>query len=114
VRANLCAVGILICPGVDVPSARTAGLSHDRRGPRPALSPSPRPLGRRSAMAVEVSVGYVRWVGVWARAWEGRAARGAEWDGMKWKERGAEWADGRLEREGDGRLWGFGTNQARR
>jgi hypothetical protein len=28
-------------------------------------------------MAVEVSVGYVRWVGVWARAWEGRAARGA-------------------------------------
>jgi hypothetical protein len=28
------------------------------------------------AMAVEVSVGYVRWVGVWARAWVGRAARG--------------------------------------
>ena len=55
-------------------------------------------------MAVEVSVGYVRWVGVWARAWEGRAARGAEWDGMEWKalsERGAEWADGRLERERD-------------
>jgi hypothetical protein len=26
VRANLCAVGILICPGVDVPSARTSGL----------------------------------------------------------------------------------------
>jgi hypothetical protein len=53
---------------------------------RRGLSPSPRPLGRRSAMAVEVSVGCVRWVGVWARvwarAWEGRAARGAEWDGM--------------------------------
>jgi hypothetical protein len=31
-------------------------------------------------MAVEVSVGYVRWVGVWARAWEGRAARGG-WEG---------------------------------
>jgi hypothetical protein len=26
------------------------------------------------AMAVEVSVGYVRWVGVWARAWEGPGA----------------------------------------
>jgi hypothetical protein len=39
---------------------------------------------------------------VGARTWEGRAARGAEWDGMKWKERGAEWADGRLEREWDG------------
>jgi hypothetical protein len=59
------------------------------------------------AMAVGVSVGYVRWMGVWARAWEGRAARGAEWDGMKWKERGAEWADGRLEREWDGRASGF-------
>jgi hypothetical protein len=47
-------------------------------------------------MAVEVSVGYGRWVGVWARAWEGRAARGAEWDGMKWK--GREW---------DGRASGF-------
>jgi hypothetical protein len=66
---------------VDATSAVTAGLSHDRRGPRHAPSPSPRPLGRRSTMAVEVSVGYVRWVGVWARAWEGRAARGAEWDG---------------------------------
>jgi hypothetical protein len=33
------------------------------------------------AMDVEVSVGYVRWVGVWARAWEGRAARGAQWRG---------------------------------
>ena len=54
------------------------------------------------AMAVGVSVGYVRWVGVWARAWEGRAAREAEWDGMEWKERGAEWADGRLE-------WGRGV-----
>jgi hypothetical protein len=50
-------------------------------------------------MAVGVSVGYVRWMGVWARAWEGRAARGAQWDGMKCKERGPEWADGRLERE---------------
>ena len=58
-------------------------------------------------MAVEVSVGYVRWVGVWARAWEGRAARGAQWDGMKCKERGPEWADGRLEREWDGRASGF-------
>ncbi len=52
---------------------------------------------------------YVRWVGVWARAWEGHAARGAEWDGMKCKERGAEWADGRLEREWDGGLWDLGT-----
>jgi hypothetical protein len=59
-------------------------------------------------MAVEVSVGYVRWMGVWARVWEGRAARGAEWDGMKCKERGAEWADGRLEREWDGRALRFG------
>jgi hypothetical protein len=50
-------------------------------------------------MAVEVAVGYVRWVGVWARAWEGRAARRAEWDGMAWKERATEWADGRLRRE---------------
>ena len=60
-------------------------------------------------MAVEVSVGYVRWVGVWARAWEGRAARGAQWDGMKCKERGPEWADGRLEREWDGGsgIWGL-------
>ena len=30
------------------------------------------------AVAVGVSVGYVHWVGVWARAWEGRAARGAQ------------------------------------
>jgi hypothetical protein len=68
-----------------------------------------------AAAAVEVSVGYVRWVGGWAtegwaRAWEGRpgrAARGAEWDAMKWKEREAEWADGRLEREWDGRASGF-------
>jgi hypothetical protein len=44
---------------------------------------------------------YVRWVGVWARAWKGRAAPGAEWDGMKCKERGAE-------REWDGRLWDHG------
>jgi hypothetical protein len=78
--------------------AQPAYLSHGRCGPRRGPSPSPRPLGRRSDMTVEMSVGYVRWVGVWARAWEGRAARGAEWDGMKWKERGAEWADGRLER----------------
>jgi hypothetical protein len=27
-------------------------------------------------MAVEVSVGYVRWVGVWARAWEGALREG--------------------------------------
>jgi hypothetical protein len=33
------------------------------------------------AIAAGVSVGHVRWVGVWARALEGRAARGAEWDG---------------------------------
>ena len=64
-------------------------------------------------MAVEVSVGYVRWVGVWARAWEERAARGAEWNGMKWKDMGAEWADGRLEREwgrweGERIRWGSG------
>jgi hypothetical protein len=59
------------------------------------------------AVAVEVSVGYVRWVGVWARAWEVRAARGAQWDGMKCKERVPEWADGRLEREWDGRASGF-------
>jgi hypothetical protein len=65
-------------------------------------------------MAAGVSVGYVCRVGVRARAWEGRDARGAEWDGMKLKERGAEWADGRLEREWDGWVWGFGTNRARR
>jgi hypothetical protein len=32
-------------------------------------------------MADGVSVGYVRWVGVWARAWEGRAGSEAEWRG---------------------------------
>ena len=53
-------------------------------------------------MAVEVSVGYVRWVGVWARAWEGRAARGAQWDGRLILER--EW-DGRM---GDWRGSGMG------
>jgi hypothetical protein len=64
------------------------------------------------AMAVEVSAGYVRWVGVWA--WEGRAARGAQWDGMKCKERGAEWAGGGVEREWDGRASGFdGARRAR-
>jgi hypothetical protein len=67
---------------------------------------------RPVAMAAEVSVGYARWVGVWA--WEGRAARGAQWDGMKCKERGAEWADGGLEREWDGRASGFdGARRAR-
>jgi hypothetical protein len=58
-------------------------------------------------MAVGVSVGYVRWVSVWTRAWEGRAARGAEWDGINWKERGADCADGGLEREWDWRASGF-------
>jgi hypothetical protein len=54
------------------------------------------------AMAVEVSVGYVRWVGVWARAWEGRAARGAQSNGRLILER--EW-DGRM---GDWRGSGMG------
>jgi hypothetical protein len=66
------------------------------------------------AMAVEVSVGYVRWVGVWARAWEGRAARGAQWDGSGMGGEGIGEGVGWAEREGDGRLWDFRTIRARR
>jgi hypothetical protein len=94
---------------VDATSAVTAGLSHDRRGPRHAPSPSPRPLGRRSAMAVEVSVGYVRWVSVWARAWEGRAARGAEWDGRRGAGRGSGRGGGESGAGVGWGLWDLGT-----
>jgi hypothetical protein len=55
---------------------------------------------------------------VWARVWEGRAVRGAEWDGGMGDWRGSGmggweigegvgWGDGRLEREWDGGLWDF-------
>jgi hypothetical protein len=78
-RESLGSLGILICPGVDAPSVRTAGLSHGRRGPRRSRSPSPRPLGRRSAMAVEGAVGYMSVevsVGYMSVGWACGRARG--------------------------------------
>jgi hypothetical protein len=40
----------------------------------PVVTPVDVRLGPAAAMAVKVPVGYARWVGVWARAWEGCAA----------------------------------------
>jgi hypothetical protein len=59
-------------------------------------------------MAIEVSVGYVRLVGVWTRAWEERAAQGApEREGEPMGGEGGMGAQGKCER---GDLMGSGIS----
>jgi hypothetical protein len=51
-------------------------------------------------------------VWVWARAWEGRAARGAEWRvEREWNGRRGEWDGSGM---GGEEVWDFRTNRARR
>jgi hypothetical protein len=88
-------------PGVDAPSARTAGLSRDRRAP--SRSQSLRE-GRRSDMAVGVSVGYMSVGWACGRA-RGRGALGERpnGEGVEWEVRGVERADMEI---GEGVGWG--------
>jgi hypothetical protein len=91
---------------------RSAALVGMRLGP--SLWPLRCPLDMSVGCTVRLGGRVGARVVGWARGRRGLREGAAEWDGMKWKERGAEWADGRLEREWDGRLWDFGTIRARR
>ena len=46
-------------------------------------------------VSVKVSVGYVRWAGVWARVWEGALREGPSGMGGWGIGEGVGWADGR-------------------
>jgi hypothetical protein len=75
------------------------------------------------AMAVEVVVGYVRWVAVWARAWEGgggallEGPSGMGLNGRRGERNGrmGDWRGSGMGGPADSLgLWDFRTNRARR